>query len=245
MSRDERELDWRRFQRHEFVAPSADLAAYVSRYWMASWSYDRPYRQLIRPSLSVHLSFRDGLAEVHGVTSRYVHRELVGEGHVLGVEFRAGCFRPFLGAAVRSITDRVVPADPIFPGIPAAEPSVEAVEALLRDHRPEQDPNVGRVCEMLDVIAGDPAIKRIDLLAQRFGTTPRHLQRLFAEYVGIGPNWTIRRYRLEETTDRMASGATIDWPALAAELGYADQSHLVRDFSRLFGESPTRYADRY
>ncbi|WP_218018214.1 helix-turn-helix domain-containing protein [Nocardia shimofusensis] len=83
------------------------------------------------------------------------------------------------------------------------------------------------------------------MLAEQYGTTPRQLQRLFAEYIGVGPNWTIRRFGLEEPTDRMASGVRVDWPALAAELGYADQAHSVRDFARLFGESPTRYAERY
>jgi AraC-like DNA-binding protein len=68
---------------------------------------------------------------------------------------------------------------------------------------------------------------------------------LFAEYVGIGPKWVIRRYRLHEVTERLAAGGRVDWAALAADLGYADQAHLVRDFKQMFGEPPTRYAARY
>jgi AraC-like DNA-binding protein len=71
------------------------------------------------------------------------------------------------------------------------------------------------------------------------------LQRLFADYVGIGPKWVIRRFRLHEVTERLAAGADIDWAALAAELGYADQAHFVRDFRAMFGEPPTWYAERY
>jgi AraC-like DNA-binding protein len=55
----------------------------------------------------------------------------------------------------------------------------------------------------------------------------------------------IRRYRLREVTERMAAGADIDWAALAADLGYTDQAHFVRDFRSMFGESPTHYAQRY
>ena len=73
----------------------------------------------------------------------------------------------------------------------------------------------------------------------------RGLQRLFAEYVGIGPKWVIRRYRLHEVTARMAAGRAIDWAALAADLGYADQGHFIRDFKTMFGEPPTWYAQRY
>jgi len=73
----------------------------------------------------------------------------------------------------------------------------------------------------------------------------RGLQRLFAEYVGIGPKWVIRRYRLREITERLAAGGPVDWAGLAAELGYADQAHLVRDFRAMVGETPTWYAQRY
>jgi AraC-like DNA-binding protein len=55
----------------------------------------------------------------------------------------------------------------------------------------------------------------------------------------------IRRYRLHEVTERMAAGGPVDWAGLAVELGYADQAHLVRDFTDLFGEPPTYYARRY
>lgn len=43
----------------------------------------------------------------------------------------------------------------------------------------------------------------------------------------------------------MAAGGTIDWAALAADLGYADQGHFIRDFKGMFGEQPTWYAQRY
>ncbi|GAA0911687.1 hypothetical protein GCM10009558_099650 [Virgisporangium aurantiacum] len=55
----------------------------------------------------------------------------------------------------------------------------------------------------------------------------------------------IRRYRLHEITERLAAGTGVDWAATAAELGYADQAHLTRDFTKLVGEPPTAYAERY
>ena len=33
----------------------------------------------------------------------------------------------------------------------------------------------------------------------------------------------------------------VNWAPLAAELGYADQAHLTRDFTATIGVPPTRY----
>ena len=72
----------------------------------------------------------------------------------------------------------------------------------------------------------------------------RALQRLFAEYVGVSPKWTIRRYRLQEAAERLAAAESVDWPALALDLGYADQAHFIRDFKRMIGRAPAEYFKR-
>lgn len=248
MVRDARELGgaWTRFQRHAFPPPSPDLAGYVEYYWVVSWDYDQPYRQLIVPYPNVHLTFHDdGVATVNGVCSGHQTRVLAGRGGVVGVAFRPGCFRPFLGAPVSTITDRSVDAREVFgPDLPD-QPEVATVERFLRAHRPEPDPRAGEAAEIVTRIVTKPELTRVDALAGDAGTSVRQLQRLFAEYVGIGPKWVIRRYRLHEVTERLAKGAEIDWAALAADLGYADQAHFARDFKAMFGESPTWYAERY
>ena len=245
--RDVRELGgaWRTHQRHEFPAPSPDLAGHVERYWVVSWSYAEPYRQLIVPYPNVHLSFSDGAATVHGVSSGHHVKVLEGSGRVFGVAFRPGCFRPFLRSSVSAITDRSIDAREVFgPELP--EPvDVPSVERFLRARLPEPDPRVLEAAAVVAEIAGRPTTTRVEELARDLGTSARQLQRLFAEYVGVGPKWVIRRYRLHEVTERLAAGAQVDWAALAAELGYADQGHFVRDFKQMLGEPPTRYAARY
>jgi AraC-like DNA-binding protein len=74
------------------------------------------------------------------------------------------------------------------------------------------------------------------------GLTARSLQRLFADYVGVSPKWVMRRARLHEAAARADGGGFVDWAALAADLGYADQAHLTRDFTVTLGVSPARYA---
>lgn len=249
--RDPRELAgaWMRFQRHEYADPAPDLAPFVQRYWLAEWDYPQPYRQKIVPYPNVHLTVRPGMEpQVQGVSSRHVVRVLEGRGRVVGAAFRPGAFRPFLRAPVAALTDRAVPATDV-PGLPPGPPDepldVASLERWLRTALPRPDPDGVRAGEAVALVAAEPGIARVDQLAARTRTSVRGLQRLFAEHVGVGPKWVIRRYRLHEVTERMARGRTADWAGVAAELGYADQAHLTRDFAGLFGEPPGSYARRY
>jgi AraC-like DNA-binding protein len=74
------------------------------------------------------------------------------------------------------------------------------------------------------------------------GLSARALQRLFRRHVGVGPKWTLRRFRIHEAAERLAGGAPVDWAALAQELGYCDQAHFIRDFKAQVGRSPGVYA---
>lgn len=166
---------------------------------------------------------------------------------MFGIAFRPGGFRPFLGSRVSALTDRMIRAADV-PGLPPppAEPiDVPAVERWLRAARPLADPTTLKAAGIVEMIAAETGIARVDAVAERCGMSVRNLQRLFAEHVGVSPKWVIRRYRLREATERMAAGGTVDWAALAVELGYADQAHFCRDFTAMYGEPPTYYARRY
>jgi AraC-like DNA-binding protein len=190
---------------------------------------------------------------VYGVDRRIFTRRISGAGRALGVRFRPGGFRPFYRAGKISIlNDRVVPASDIFG--PAAEracaavlaaPSDEAMIAaaagLLRDAGPPPDPVAEEVAGIVERIVADPGLRRVASLADVFGIPERRLQRLFGEYVGVSPKWVMRRARLHEAALRAEGGGDVDWAALAADLGYADQAHLTRDFTATLGTPPSRY----
>jgi AraC-like DNA-binding protein len=247
--RDPREVGgaWAGFQEHWSGAPAPDLAPYVAHYWAVSWDLrgQPPYRQKIVPYPQVHLSFRDGEALVRGVARGFVVRQLDGRGRVFGVAFRPGCFRPLLRRPVSTITDRTLPAAAVFDGPPPAEATAATVDAFLLARLPEPDPATETAAGLVERIATTPGLTRVDAVAADAGLSVRALQRLFSGYVGVAPKWVIRRYRLHEITERLAAGGDVDWARLAADLGYADQAHLTRDFTKLVGEPPTHYAERY
>ncbi|MFD8013321.1 DUF6597 domain-containing transcriptional factor [Streptomyces sp. NPDC058955] len=119
---------------------------------------------------------------------------------------------------------------------------VAALDAFLLAHGPAPDPAADQAMELVELVRADRTVLRVDRLARLSGLSSRSLQRLFASHVGVGPKWVILRYRLHEALERAEAGAAPDWAGLAAELGYSDQAHLVRDFTATLGLSPTAYA---
>ncbi|HVK20890.1 MAG TPA: AraC family transcriptional regulator [Actinokineospora sp.] len=226
-------------------APSAGLAPFVEYYWLVSWRRTTPHEQQVVPHPNVHLVFEPEGTLLYGVMRGRFVRRLVGEGHVLGVRFHPGGFRPWLGRPVSTVTDRVVPdfldvapETVLSAGDDAA--MVAAAEAVLLPRVPEIDPVVDDVRAMVAAI--EQGVSRVDGLAREAGLTVRSVQRLFNEYVGVGPKWVIRRVRMHEAAARAESGADVDWASLAVELGYSDQAHFTRDFRANIGVTPARYA---
>ena len=119
---------------------------------------------------------------------------------------------------------------------------IGCAEGLLCSVLPERDRMAEQAAALVSRITDDPGLRRVDELSAASGMTARSLQRLFADYVGVSPKWVMRRARLHEAAERADSGDPIDWAELAADLGYADQAHLTRDFTSTLGISPTRYA---
>jgi AraC-like DNA-binding protein len=52
----------------------------------------------------------------------------------------------------------------------------------------------------------------------------------------------LRRYRLHEAAAVLATEQDRPWAEVAAELGYFDQSHFIRDFTAAIGLTPVAYA---
>jgi len=236
------------------VAPSGPLAFFVDYYWIVRWDLrgQPPYDQTILPHPNVNLVFEASGAGIYGVDRSLFVRRLSGLGKALGVRFRAGCFRPFWGAPISQLSDRVVPGVRVFG--PLAEKTRVAImcargdaemvgctESLLFSCLPEPDPVASQVADLVALITSDPSLRRVDQLSFVSGLSVRSLQRLFGDYVGVSPKWVMRRARLHEAALRADGGEPVDWAALAFDLGYADQAHLTREFTATIGVPPSRY----
>lgn len=57
----------------------------------------------------------------------------------------------------------------------------------------------------------------------------------------MSPRALARLLRLQRLLAGIDVGGDIEWADLAVELGWFDQAHLIRDFKRHTGVTPTRY----
>ncbi|RUT85305.1 MAG: helix-turn-helix domain-containing protein [Mesorhizobium sp.] len=84
---------------------------------------------------------------------------------------------------------------------------------------------------------------RIGSIAERLGWSRKHLAGSFSNAIGIGPKTLSRIVRFNRALG-LSRQPTVDWAGIAADCGYADQAHLVREFRDLAGETPTALSVR-
>jgi AraC-like DNA-binding protein len=228
-------------------APRAALADRVAHVWTVEWHLPAgaAHDQEVLSAPALHLTVEAGAVELHGVVTRRYLRRLQGSGRVLGCRFRAG---GLLGAALvplSSLLDRAVAAQQVLGAWVGELPSdVERAQDLLAACLPPADPRGRLVERAVDLLAAEHELRRVTDLADRLGTTPRTLQRRFEQCLGVGPKEVLQRQRISDALVEVEAGAEVDWAALAAELGFADQPHLTRVFRDLVGVTPAAYERR-
>jgi AraC-like DNA-binding protein len=247
-------------------APSRPLDGLVDRFWAVRWAFPggRHHDQqvLTHPCGNVIVTLEpDGRlsAVLSGLARRVTTRRLSGGGWAVAAMTTPGGLGALLPGRADAVTDRVLPLGPALDvetgtlldavgSAPDEAARVVVLERWLIDifeaRAPERLAAARDVVRIARLPESDRSLRRLDDLARAAGTTPRTLQRTFSEYVGVSPTWVLRRYRLLEATERARAGREVSWAQVAADLGYADQAHLVRDVKAHLGTTPAAYAAR-
>jgi AraC-like DNA-binding protein len=87
-------------------------------------------------------------------------------------------------------------------------------------------------------IAADPAGVEISELSNHLGHSKFHVSRIFTRITGTTLTTHRNRVRVAAALDRLSAGEA-NLAALAADLGFADQSHMVRVLRRSTGAHPS------
>lgn len=168
-------------------------------------------------------------------------------GMAVGVAFRPGATGAVLGVPGAELADQHVPlediwgrrADTLRERLWAGPHEAFAVleqELTARLKRPLlMHPAVA------DSLARHPRTRMSDL---EHGYSNRHFIALFRTAIGMTPGQHFRIQRFSSALRKLATDRSCRLAELAASTGYADQSHLNREFRQLSGTSPSRYRPR-
>ncbi|NEK84425.1 helix-turn-helix transcriptional regulator [Blastococcus saxobsidens] len=233
----------------------------LQRFWIPVWTVppgeEAPQRVLQYPVALVVVAA--DYARFYGVVSGMSTTTLTGSGWAVGVMcapaagalVAGGPMSAFtdrhvdlpevLGAAGEELTARVRAAMAADPHSPEAQgAAMTAFTDALRPFLPIDDD--GRlVNEVVAFVEADRDVVRVAQVCERFGLSERALQRLVHRRLGLTPKWLIQRRRLQEAAERLR-GNPSSIGEVAALLGYADQAHFSRDFTRATAMTPGRFA---
>jgi AraC-like DNA-binding protein len=115
------------------------------------------------------------------------------------------------------------------------------LDRALRDRLAGTDPVDARLRLAWRRLADAHGRIGVDDLATELGWSRRHLSVRFRTEVGLPPKTVARllRFQRAQALAQRAGRRWDGWARLAAECGYHDQSHLIRDVRAFTGSTPT------
>ena len=99
--------------------------------------------------------------------------------------------------------------------------------------------SVGAVAHAASKVIFTAGCARVSDLAYTAGLGIRQFERRFRHEIGIPPKLYARIVRFEAALRSKAAAPATQWTDIAHTLGYHDQMHMMHDFNRLSGDSPT------
>src|SRR5262245_5911551 len=164
-----------------------------------------------------------------------LHR--AGDGAVRGVAWSAvlNSVSP-LGRVCQALDDRLAAVVDACPRMESAD-ARSALDGVLLDHLRGATSNDDLVVRAVDRLLGAEEPVTVSDLGAEFRLSSRHLHRRFLDEVGVSPTRLERLARFARAWRQAAMGPPLTWADLALANGYADQSHLVREF-QAFGARP-------
>lgn len=188
---------------------------------------------------------------VSGLHPGFVDIGYAGSVSCLQVDFTPLGARTFFGRPLTGFSTRLVPLEDVGDrGLTdlrdrlaesASAPdrlriATGFVEARLRG-RPV-DPEAAYLWSAIERSHGT---LRIESLTDDLGWSRKRLSARVRDSFGLTPKRLARIARFRHAVALSGSAPRPDWAGIAVDCGYADQAHLVRDFTQLAGAPPERW----
>jgi len=195
-------------------------------------------------------------AVVSGASGRSFAPEPPEEAFIIGVHFKPGGAFPFLGLPADDLADTHIDLETLW-GPSACRLRERLCQARTYAERFQslQEALLSRLCHgveqhyavsaALEMFAKNQAGPRVKDAAKYLGLSQRRFIQVFKAEVGLTPKLFSRIQRFQQTRALIQQNPSINWADLAVDLGYFDQSHLIREFLEFSGLSPTDYINRH
>ena len=188
---------------------------------------------------------------VCGPTDRHSLVALTPHSAWVGVRFRHGMAGPVLGVHLPALFGRQVDADTGSPGAAGLVDrlrrcaTVDQMLAALGSHLAATDQRSSRLIDRrtlraMELLDGD-GCGGVGEVARSVGVSERTVHRDVLAATGMAPKAFARVLRFQRAVGRLRSTPRPDLCSVAAVTGYADQSHMTREFHALAGATPSTF----
>jgi AraC-like DNA-binding protein len=187
---------------------------------------------------------------VHFVVGQMTHPVSIaptGAVKLLGIRFHPGGTLPFFRIPMHELTNQIVELNSIDGKLaakivvaasssPTPSLQIAAIEACLADRANSCDSDSGITGLAASAVRLGGRIT-VEKLSESAGIIGRQMERRFLREIGIGPKLFCRILRFQQVF-RAVEHESMGWAAIAAECGYYDQAHLIRDFQQFARQTP-------
>ncbi|HZG77290.1 MAG TPA: helix-turn-helix domain-containing protein [Paenibacillus sp.] len=167
-----------------------------------------------------------------------------------GVRFFPGGVFSMLGIPQQDFANAHVDLDLVWPSITRdiearmfEEPSFEKKAKIMDEYllsciRIRETANDNLLNNLLYHVFATEGKTTVRELAEREAISARQMNRLFYRWIGTSPKRFCEVVRFQTVINVIQSSTVID-RTLAFNHGYFDQAHMIRDFKRFYGDSPS------
>jgi len=228
--------------RYEEFLPEPALRHYIADFWR--FSTDSPGEHIVVPDGTLSIVWARNTAILVGPRITALRVSVTPGWEYWGIRFLPGIAGVLLAIDIPRTRDVVLPLHSLAPA-PAAqfvdamqvEPRLTALTSLAHQWIHDAPPPDTHVQELVRRIIASNGASGIAQLCLGLGVSYRQILRRFQCHTGMSPKELARLRRIRwACLQALRSGGA--WAGISAESGFADQSHLTREFSGVFGWPP-------
>ncbi|MEO8475137.1 MAG: helix-turn-helix transcriptional regulator [Chryseolinea sp.] len=184
------------------------------------------------------------LCYLKGVRTRPTEVFMHGAFSHFGVSFYPHALTTFFGMGADELTNQMPDINMVYRCNLAERlrnrtqlDRVAALDSFLL----EKMPKVSLDLTVQSIIHKKEGVGDMDMLASSLRISKRQMQRRFKKQVGVSLKRYQRISRFELALKRLATVGYSELTSIAFELGYADQSHFIKEFQEFAGMSPYNF----